>query len=109
MQNPSNPAKPRKTPLATVAKITLKRTSKKTSGAPVDKGSSDERTQIKQLYGLEADRLYTGRQVCEKLQISVDCFRQLCRSGQLHYHAVAGRLWRVPGSELIKYLQNCLC
>ena len=108
MQNPSNPARTRKNPLAAAVKITLKRTSKKAPPGAVDDTFPAETAQLKQLYGLEADRLYTGRQVCEKLQISVDCFRQLCRSGHLRYHAVAGRLWRVPGCEIIKYLQNCL-
>ena len=67
----------------------------------------DERSQHERNYGLTLCRLYTGKEVCEVLRISLRHFHRLCDAGILRWHDVA-RKKLVQGCEIIRYLQNCL-
>ena len=108
MQNAPKPATSGENLQVSARKITLKRTSKKTVVRAAERLEADYRTQTQQQYGLDPNKLYTGKFVCEFMGISVDCFRDLCHAGVIRHHVVAGRLWRVQGCEIIRYLQNCL-
>ena len=109
MSTKRNQSRPSEAKRNQAVRISLKRTSKNVTVGPVEEPKPSERAQLKQLYGFEEDKMYEPRDICKKLRISIDLFRRLCRGGYLRYLVLADkRVWRVPGCELIKFLQNSL-
>ena len=90
-----------------VATIKLKSSSRARSLKKLPELFPDERSQHERNYGLTLCRLYTGKEVCEVLRISLRHFHRLCDAGILRWHDVA-RKKLVQGCEIIRYLQNSL-